>query len=112
MLISRILFVSLEYRSATAEDALLMSLSTEGIAENWDDIRGNTFLEAIQAKFAQHDWLAQRLLETGQKEICVIDSDSWAGVRVENGVIKGSNSVGKMLMQARNELQKSHHVVG
>lgn len=75
-------------------------------------LRESTLLQAMQAKFAtqQDDGgaLAAQLIATGDKMLVAIDSDRWAGMKVEHGISSGQNHVGKALMVVRAELASMH----
>jgi len=73
--------------------------------EDWDKVKSDVLLKALQAKFAQHAEIADQLLSTGEKTIVNVDSDDWGGMKVASGISSGQNNVGLLLMQVRSELR-------
>jgi ribA/ribD-fused uncharacterized protein len=76
---------------------------TSVMRQDWGTHRLVAMMTAIRAKFTQHGTLKETLLATGTKEI-VEDSprDDYWGIG-KNG--DGTNHLGKLLMQLRDELR-------
>lgn len=72
---------------------------------DWDDVRVEIMEEIVRAKFTQNPDLAQKLIETGDKELQeyrTFRPDTFWGM----GPKGGQNNLGKVLMKIRTELQK------
>jgi ribA/ribD-fused uncharacterized protein len=75
----------------------------EKIVRNWDQKRDNVMLEAVRAKFTQHDDLRKLLLGTGDSRLIEhTENDDYWG---DGGDGKGKNRLGKILMVVRGELR-------
>ena len=71
---------------------------------NWDSKRDNVMLEAVRAKFTQHEDLKELLLSTGDAVLIEhTENDSYWG---DGGDGSGKNRLGKILMKVRSELQQ------
>lgn len=73
------------------------------IRANWDHMKDNVMLEAVRAKFTQHQDLQELLLET--KDALLVEhteNDAYWG---DGGDGKGKNKLGKILMKVRDELK-------
>ena len=71
------------------------------ISKNWDKIRDNVMYDAVKAKFEQHPTLKALLLSTNDALLIEhTENDSYWG---DGGDGKGSNKLGKILMQVRKE---------
>lgn len=69
---------------------------------NWNNIKDNIMLEALQAKFNQHLELKELLLATGDSVLVEhTENDSYWG---DGGDGTGKNKLGKLLMKVRDEL--------
>ncbi|MHA1169373.1 MAG: NADAR family protein [Candidatus Hodarchaeales archaeon] len=99
------------------------------IVDNWDEIKVNRMRECLRAKFDQHPYLKQKLLDTGD-DVLVEDSptDSFWGLGpaipppgtpnsplpydsvdfyvTKRGWHSGQNVLGKLLMGLRKELRE------
>ena len=72
---------------------------------NWDNIKDNVMLEALQAKFSQHPELKALLLATGDSVLVEhTENDSYWG---DGGDWSGKNRLGKLLMKVREELKQA-----
>jgi hypothetical protein len=75
----------------------------EKLVRNWDSKRDNVMLEAVRAKFSQHDDLKQLLLDTGDARLIEhTENDNYWG---DGGDGTGKNQLGKILMKVREELR-------
>lgn len=73
------------------------------IRANWDHMKDNVMLEAVRAKFTQHQDLQELLLET--EDALLVEhtkNDAYWG---DGGDGKGKNKLGKILMKVRDELR-------
>ena len=61
----------------------------------------------MRHKFSQNEELANRLRDTGEREIVCIDEDSFWGMRFDDelGKMVGGNNTGKILMKVRADLK-------
>ena len=73
------------------------------LRRDWEGVKEQVMLEAVRAKFTQHDGLKQTLLGTGDAAIVEhTENDSyWA----DGGDGSGKNRLGHILMQVREELR-------
>jgi ribA/ribD-fused uncharacterized protein len=73
------------------------------IREDWDEVRDDVMLQALRAKFTQHDCLRELLLSTGTAEIIEHTRNDryWA----DGGDGTGRNMLGVLLMRVREELR-------
>lgn len=88
----------------TIEKAHLAGAFAPEIRKDWDDVKAGILHAAIKAKFVQHPDLREQLVATAGKTLVNIDSDKWAGLMETDGIQKGENNVGKILMNVRDEL--------
>lgn len=73
--------------------------------KNWNHVRDNVMLEALRAKFSQHEALKELLLSTGSARLVEhTENDSYWG---DGGDGSGKNRLGKLLMKVRAELSGS-----
>jgi ribA/ribD-fused uncharacterized protein len=73
------------------------------LRHDWEDVKVEVMLRAVRAKFSQHGELRTLLLSTGDATIVEhTESDSYWG---DGGDGSGSNMLGRILMQARDELR-------
>ena len=70
---------------------------------DWESAKDGVMMEALRAKFAQHEDLAKILLSTGDRKIVehTKNDDYWA----DGGDGKGRNRLGELLMRLRSELR-------
>ena len=74
------------------------------IRDNWDHTKDNVMLEAVRAKFTQHNDLKELLIDTGDALLIEhTENDDYWG---DGGNGKGKNKLGKILMKVREELRK------
>jgi ribA/ribD-fused uncharacterized protein len=70
---------------------------------DWDSVKDRIMLEAVRAKFTQHDGLRTILLGTGDARLVEhTTNDSYWG---DGGDGSGKNRLGQILMQVREELR-------
>jgi len=74
-----------------------------GLREDWEAVKESVMLDALRAKFDQHDRLERVLLSTGEAELVehTTNDDYWA----DGGDGSGRNRLGVLLMQVRDELR-------
>jgi ribA/ribD-fused uncharacterized protein len=92
------------YTVRSAHEAYkIAKANSDKAAENWEDIKESVMLDICRHKLQQHDYVQQKLLETGDALI-VEDSpkDSFWGWGPDR---KGCNALGKVWMQLRDELR-------
>ncbi len=71
---------------------------------DWEKVKDSVMLDAVRAKFSQHDKLKELLLSTGDAKIVEHTSnDSYWG---DGGDDKGKNKLGQILTLVRKELQE------
>jgi ribA/ribD-fused uncharacterized protein len=74
------------------------------LRSDWGDVRGNTMLDLLVAKFRQHQELLERLLATGDLEL--VEHSPWGdGYWGDGGDGTGSNRLGRFLMAVRFALR-------
>jgi len=75
------------------------------LRRDWDSVKDGVMLEALRAKFTQHDDLREQLLQTGNARLIEHTANDayWA----DGGDGRGKNRLGELLMQLRSELQDS-----
>ena len=72
--------------------------------EVWNAKRDKVMLQALRLKFTQHDYLAEKLLSTGNTQL--IEWAPWGDTYwgVDKNYV-GQNKLGKLLMKVREELR-------
>ena len=80
------------------------------LRKDWESVKDGVMLDAVRAKFAQHEELAKILLETGEAELVehTVRDRYWA----DGGDGSGKNMLGRILMQVREELRKDLTAAG
>jgi ribA/ribD-fused uncharacterized protein len=88
----------------TAREAANMGRSRKlPLRRDWESVKDQVMLEALRAKFAQHEELKAILLGTGDARLVEhTEKDSYWG---DGGDGSGKNRLGQLLMQVREELQ-------
>lgn len=72
------------------------------LRRDWESVKDRVMLEALRAKFTQHDDLRETLLATGDALIVEhTENDDYWG---DGGDGSGKNRLGRLLMQVRAEL--------
>jgi ribA/ribD-fused uncharacterized protein len=75
------------------------------LRRDWESVKDQVMLEALRAKFTQHEDLRGILLGTGDALLVEhTDRDSYWG---DGGDGSGKNRLGQLLMQVREELRAS-----
>ena len=74
------------------------------LRSDWEDVKTGIMEEVVRAKFTQHEELAQRLVDTGEK--ILVEGNDWGDVfwGVDTRTGEGDNHLGKILMKVREEL--------
>jgi hypothetical protein len=77
------------------------------LRKDWERVKDQVMLEALRAKFAQHDGLRELLLGTGDARLVEHTSNDryWA----DGGDGTGRNQLGELLMKVRSELKAARH---
>lgn len=82
-------------------------LYTWDIVPNWASIKIDRMRAVLRAKFSQHEDLRQLLLDTGSRRLVEAGTTNNAVNRFWGEVNgKGENTLGKLLMELREELRK------
>lgn len=82
-------------------------LYTWDIVPNWASIKIDRMRAVLRAKFSQHENLQQLLLGTGSRRLVEVGTTNNAVNRFWGEVNgKGENTLGKLLMELREELRK------
>ena len=88
----------------TAREAANMGRSRKlPLREDWEAVKDEVMLEALRAKFTQHEDLEATLLGTGDARLVehTANDSYWA----DGGDGSGKNRLGQLLMQLRDELR-------
>lgn len=88
----------------TAREAANLGRSRKlPLRRDWESAKEGVMLEALRAKFTQHDDLRAVLLGTGDAELVEhTEKDSYWG---DGGDGSGKNRLGRLLMRVREELR-------
>src|SRR5262245_37743998 len=74
------------------------------LRRDWESVKDQVMLEAVRAKFTQHDDLKATLLGTGDAKLVEhTTNDSYWG---DGGDGSGKNRLGQILMRVREELRR------
>lgn len=73
------------------------------LRRDWESVKDQVMLEAVRAKFAQHDDLRQVLLGTG--DALLIEHTANDAYWGDGGDGSGKNRLGQILMRVRDELR-------
>jgi ribA/ribD-fused uncharacterized protein len=75
------------------------------LRDNWDRVRYMSMYRAVRAKFFENEYLAEKLVNTGDKYLEETNNwdDKYWGVGYMDRL--GENNLGKVLMTVREELQ-------
>ena len=77
------------------------------VREGWETMRVGVMRALLEQKFTRHHRLAAQLLETGDRVIAEATTwgdDLWGVVQGEDGVWRGQNLLGVLLMEVRDGL--------
>jgi ribA/ribD-fused uncharacterized protein len=78
------------------------------LRRDWESAKDGVMLEAVRAKFTQHDDLKEILLGTGEAKLVEhTEKDSYWG---DGGDGSGRNMLGLILMRVRDELREGQEV--
>eukprot|EP01083_Nonionella_stella_P086908 241620_1 len=97
-------------KAKTPHTATLLALThQEKIRKDWNKVQFNIYHKGQKQKFIQHHALKQMLLETKQKPIICIDSDTFLGLQIQENkdnkqTLQGENNAGIILSTIRDEL--------
>ena len=74
------------------------------LSSDWEDVKIRIMEDILRAKFTQHEDIAQRLIDTGEKVL--VEGNDWGDVfwGVDAATGEGENHLGKALMKIRGEL--------
>lgn len=73
------------------------------LRRDWESVKDSVMLDAVRAKFTQHDDLKAALLGTGDAKLVEhTEKDSYWG---DDGDGSGKNRLGQILMNVRDELR-------
>ena len=74
------------------------------LRSDWEDVKIRIMEDILRAKFTQHEDIAQRLIDTGEKVL--VEGNDWGDVfwGVDAATGEGENHLGKALMKIRGEL--------
>jgi ribA/ribD-fused uncharacterized protein len=75
------------------------------LCRDWESAKEGVMLEALRAKFSQHEDLKKVLLETGKRQLVEHTRHDWYWA--DGGDGSGRNRLGELLMLARAEFQGS-----
>lgn len=74
------------------------------LRSDWEEVKIRIMEEILRAKFTQHEDIAQKLINTGERDL--IEGNDWGdifwGADIHTG--EGDNHLGKILMKIRGEL--------
>jgi ribA/ribD-fused uncharacterized protein len=87
----------------SAHEAFKLGQNKELRRKDWDDVKEGIMMEILWAKAHQHEYVMQKLLDTGSRELI---EDSWRDDFWGWGADqKGRNMLGKMWMTVREALR-------
>ncbi|MEQ1561489.1 MAG: NADAR family protein [Nitrospira sp.] len=90
----------------SSHEAFNISRNNEDkVKPNWSDIRVSVMEDIVRAKLDQHEYIKEKLLDTGSREIVENSptDDFWGwGLNKD-----GQNQLGKIWMKLRDEIMKS-----
>lgn len=86
-------------------EAARMGRRFPGLRENWETVKEDVMMDALRAKFTQHDRCQRMLLATGDAELVEHTRNDfyWA----DGGDGTGRNRLGVLLMLLRAELREA-----
>lgn len=80
------------------------------LRKDWEKVKDQVMLEAVRAKFSQHDDLRAILVGTGESKVVEhTERDSYWG---DGGDGSGKNRLGQILMVVREELRAKEGAAG
>lgn len=80
------------------------------LRHDWEQVKDDVMRKVIRAKFTQHDDLKQKLLATG--DAILEEGNTWHDLYwgVDAKTRQGKNTLGKILMEIRDELRMRRDV--
>lgn len=99
-------FVAGKVKNAkSAHDAFKLAQEQKSLqADNWNEVKVHFMREILRQKAAQHEYVARKLLATGDRELV---EDSWRDDFWGWGPNRdGQNALGKVWMDIRAELRR------
>ncbi|WP_442266372.1 NADAR family protein [Tenacibaculum sp. ZS6-P6] len=102
-------FESITYKETIRKSSSPMKAAELGrsrrikIKKNWDKVKDNVMYKAVYAKFTQHEYLKEILLQTLDFEIIEHTENDLYWGDGKNG--KGFNKLGKILMRVRDKIR-------
>ena len=95
-------------RAYTPKDAKRLG-RTVPLRSDWEEVKDEVMRRAVEAKFAAHEELAERLAATGEEELVeAAPGDFYWGA---GGDGSGQNRLGQILMEVRASLQDSEQTL-
>jgi ribA/ribD-fused uncharacterized protein len=93
-------------RCKTPGDAARMGRSRKlPLRADWESVKDQIMLDAVRAKFTQHEDIQKVLLDTGDAKLVEhTTNDNYWG---DGGDGRGQNQLGRLLMQVRAELRQA-----
>ena len=84
-------------------EAARMGRRFPGLRDDWEAVKEDVMMDALRAKFTQHDKCRRLLIDTGDAELIEHTKNDfyWA----DGGDGSGKNRLGVLLMQLRDELR-------
>lgn len=79
------------------------------LRHDWDFVRLEIMELVLRAKFMSHLDLAEKLMNTGSRDIINLNTWSdthWGQIKDKSGNLFGDNVLGKLLMNIRSDLKK------
>lgn len=78
------------------------------LRSDWDFVKLEVMELVLRAKFMTHGELANKLRNTGSRDIIELNTwgdTYWGQVRNKQGILTGSNILGKLLMNIRDDIK-------
>jgi ribA/ribD-fused uncharacterized protein len=78
------------------------------LRKDWDFVKLEIMELVLRAKFMAHPDLAQKLKDTGSRDIIELNTwgdTYWGQIKNKNGNLVGENILGKLLMNIRSDIQ-------
>ena len=95
-----------QFSKLSADESKRLGSKTE-LRSDWDEVKLSLMKKIVRAKFTQHRYLAEWLLETGEKELKEGNTwkDTFWGIDLKTG--DGENHLGKILMDLRKDFKEN-----
>lgn len=93
------------WRAPSAHEAFKIAERNRGVRRpDWDEVKVGVMKEILRAKVAQHPYVREKLLQTGDRTLI---EDSWRDDFWGWGPEKnGQNQLGKLWMELREEMRR------